>query len=346
MMRVDIRESVSPISIMGRVFNNIVETIGNTPLVRLNRLPASFGVDPSTSVLLKCEFFNPLSSVKDRIGMAMIEAAEAQGVLKAETTIIEPTSGNTGIALAFVAAAKGYRLILTMPETMSLERRALLAMLGAKLVLTPGTEGMKGAIRRAEELAKEIPNAWIPQQFENPANPEVHRRTTAEELWRDTDGAIDIFVAAVGTGGTLTGCYEVLKSRKPTFQAIAVEPKDSPVITQTLRGDPVKPGPHKIQGTGAGFVPANLHLKGPNGEVQIAECVTVSNDDAFATARRLAKEEGILAGISSGANVWAACEVAKRPENKGKVIVTVACSTGERYLSTPLAAEARAEVGA
>ncbi|MBL9136342.1 MAG: cysteine synthase A [Verrucomicrobiales bacterium] len=331
---------------MGRIFNNIVETVGNTPLVRLNRIPASMGVDPSTTVLLKCEFFNPLSSVKDRIGASMIADAERRGVLKADTTIIEPTSGNTGIALAFVAAAKGYKLILTMPETMSLERRTLLAMLGAKLVLTPGSEGMKGAIRKAEDLAKEIPNSWIPQQFENPANPEIHRQTTAEEIWRDTDGKVDILVAAVGTGGTITGCYEVIKSRKPSFTAVAVEPKDSPVISQTLRGEPLKPGPHKIQGTGAGFVPANLHLKSATGDVQIAECVMVSNDDAFAIARRLAKEEGILAGISTGANVWAACEVAKRPENRGKTIVTVACSTGERYLSTALAAEARAEVGA
>ncbi len=331
---------------MGRIYNNIVETVGNTPLVRLNRIPASMGVDPSTSILLKCEFFNPLGSVKDRIGMAMIDDAERRGVLKPETTIIEPTSGNTGIALAFVAAARGYKLILTMPETMSVERRTLLAMLGAKLILTPGADGMKGAIRRAEELAKETPNAWIPQQFDNPANPEVHRRTTAEEIWKDTDGKVDILVLAVGTGGTITGCCEVIKPRKPSFVAIAVEPKDSPVISQTLRGEPTKPGPHKIQGTGAGFVPANLHLKGAGGESQIAECVTVSNDDAFAVARRLAKEEGILAGISSGANVWAACEVGRRPENKGKVIVTIACSTGERYLSTPLAAEARAEVGA
>jgi cysteine synthase A len=331
---------------MGRIFNNIVETIGNTPLVRLNRIPASMGVDPSTTILVKCEFFNPLSSVKDRIGASMIEDAEKRGVLKADTTIIEPTSGNTGIALAFVAAAKGYKLILTMPETMSLERRTLLAMLGAKLVLTPGSEGMKGAIRKAEDLAKEIPNAWIPQQFENGANPEIHRKTTAEEIWRDTDGKVDILVSAVGTGGTITGCYEVIKPRKASFTAIAVEPKDSPVISQTLHGEPLKPGPHKIQGTGAGFVPANLHLKGPGGESQISECVMVSNDDAFSIARRLAKEEGILAGISTGANVWAACDVAKRPENRGKMIVTIACSTGERYLSTALAAEARAEVGA
>ena len=330
---------------MGRIYNNIVETVGHTPLVRLNRIPASFGVDPSTSVLLKCEFFNPLGSVKDRIGMNMIDEAEKSGVLKQDTTIIEPTSGNTGIALAFVAAAKGYKLILTMPETMSLERRTLLALLGAKLVLTPGSEGMRGAISRAEQLARETPNSWIPQQFENPANPDIHRRTTAEEIWSDTDGAVDILVAAVGTGGTITGCYEVLHARKSSFQAIAVEPADSPVISQTLAGQVVKPGPHKIQGTGAGFVPRNLHLKSASGETQIAEAVAVSNDDAFAIARRLAKEEGILAGISTGANVWAAIQVAKRPENKGKTIVTIGCSTGERYLSTALAAEARAEVG-
>jgi len=326
---------------MGRIYNNIVETVGHTPLVKLNKVTA--GV-PAT-ILLKCEFFNPLGSVKDRIGMAMIEDAEKRGILKKDTIIIEPTSGNTGIALAFVAAAKGYKLILTMPETMSLERRTLLAMLGAKLVLTPGAEGMKGAIARAEALAKETPNSWIPQQFNNPANPEIHKKTTAVEIWDDTDGKVDILVAAVGTGGTITGCVEAIKPKKPSFQAIAVEPKDSPVISQTLAGQPVKPGPHKIQGTGAGFVPQNLHLKDSSGHPQIVECVQVSNDDAFAMARRLAKEEGILVGISTGANVVAAIEVATRPENKGKVIVTVACSTGERYLSTPLAAEARAEVG-
>ncbi|MBM3824025.1 MAG: cysteine synthase A [Verrucomicrobia bacterium] len=326
---------------MGRIYNNIVETVGRTPLVRLNKVTAGL----QATILLKCEFFNPLGSVKDRIGMAMIEEAEKYGILKKDTVIIEPTSGNTGIALAFVAAAKGYRLILTMPETMSLERRTLLAMLGAKLVLTPGTEGMKGAIARAEQLAKETPNSWIPQQFENEANPEIHRKTTAVELWEDTDGKLDILVAAVGTGGTITGCCEVIQPKKPSFQAIAVEPKDSPVITQTLTNQPIKPGAHKIQGTGAGFVPKNLHLKDSSGQPQIVECITVSNDDAFAMARRLAKEEGLLVGISSGANVWAAIEVAKRPENKGKLIVTVACSTGERYLSTPLAAEARAEVG-
>lgn len=326
---------------MGRIYNNIVETVGRTPLVKLNKVTAGL----EASVLLKCEFFNPLGSVKDRIGMAMIEDAEKRGVLKKDTVIIEPTSGNTGIALAFVAAAKGYQLILTMPETMSLERRTLLAMLGAKLVLTPGAEGMKGAIARAEALAKETPNSWIPQQFENPANPAIHMKTTAVELWEDTDGKIDILVAAVGTGGTITGCCEVIKPKKASFQAIAVEPKDSPVISQTLAGQPVKPGPHKIQGTGAGFVPKNLHLKDSAGNPQIVECVQVSNDDAFAMARRLAKEEGLLVGISTGANVIAAIEVAKRPENKGKTIVTIACSTGERYLSTALAAEARAAVG-
>src|SRR5580693_1045236 len=334
-----------PSTLMGKIYNNIIETVGRTPLVKLNKIPASLGVDPSTTIALKLEFFNPLGSVKDRIGMAMIEDAEQRGVINKDTVIIEPTSGNTGIALAFVAAAKGYKLILTMPETMSLERRTLLAMLGAKLVLTPGTEGMKGAIARAEQLAKETANSWIPQQFDNPANPAIHLHTTAEEIWHDTDGKVDILVSAVGTGGTITGCVEVIKPRKPSFEAIAVEPKDSPVISQTLAGQPLKPGPHKIQGTGAGFVPKNLHLKDSKGGSQITECVQVSNDDAFAMARRLAKEEGLLVGISTGANVVAAIEVAKRPANKGKMIVTIACSTGERYLSTPLAAEARAEVG-
>jgi len=249
---------------MGRIYNDIIETVGRTPLVRLNRVTA--GV-PAT-ILLKCEFFNPLGSVKDRIGMSMIQAAEKAGLLKKDTVIIEPTSGNTGIALAFVAAARGYQLILTMPETMSLERRTLLAMLGAKLVLTPGTEGMKGAIAKAEQLARETPNSWIPQQFDNPANPEIHSKTTAEEIWDDTAGKVDILISAVGTGGTITGCYETIKPRKPSFQAIAVEPKDSPVISQTLAGQPLKPGPHKIQGTGAGFVPRNLHLKDSAGHEQ------------------------------------------------------------------------------
>ncbi len=318
------------------IFNDIVGTVGRTPLVKLNRITAGL----EATIALKGEFFNPLGSVKDRIGAAMIAAAEKSGKLTPNTTLIEPTSGNTGIALAFIAAAKGYKLILTMPESMSLERRTLLALLGAQLVLTPAAEGMKGAIARAEQLQRETPDSWIPQQFENPANPEIHRRTTAEEIWADTEGKVDIFVAAVGTGGTLTGVSEVLKERKPGFLSIAVEPKDSPVITQTLKGEPVRPGPHKIQGTGAGFVPKNLHLK------IVDEVITVSNDDAILTARRLAKEEGILAGISTGANVWAAIEVAKRPENKGKLIVTVGCSTGERYLSTALADEARKAVGA
>ncbi len=324
------------------IYNNIVETVGKTPLVKLNKVTAGL----NATIALKCEFFNPLGSVKDRIGMAMIEDAEKRGILKADTVIVEPTSGNTGIALAFVAAAKGYKLILTMPETMSLERRTLLALLGADLVLTPGAQGMKGAIAKATEIVASTPNAWMPQQFENPANPAIHAKTTAEELWSDTDGKIDILVAAVGTGGTITGCCEVIKPRKPSFQAIAVEPEASPVINQTLAGQPVQPGPHKIQGTGAGFVPANLHLKDSAGHPQITECIKVSNDDAFAMARRLAKEEGILVGISTGANVVAAIEVAKRPENAGKLIVTVACSTGERYLSTALADEARAKVGA
>ena len=317
---------------MGKFYNNIVETVGRTPLVKLNRISEGAGA----TVAVKCEFFNPLGSVKDRIGMAMIQDAESKGLLKKGMIIVEPTSGNTGIALAFVAAAKGYKLILTMPETMSLERRTLLAMLGADLVLTPGPEGMKGAIGKAEEILKNTPNGWMPQQFKNPANPEIHAKTTAEEIWDDTEGKVDIFVSAVGTGGTCTGVGEVLKKRRPGVKIVAVEPKDSPVITQTRAGDALKPGPHKIQGTGAGFVPDNLHLD------VVDEVLTVSNDDAFAMARRLAKEEGILGGISSGANVHAALELARRPENKGKLIVTIACSTGERYLSTPLADEARA----
>lgn len=314
--------------------NTILETVGRTPLIRLNRIAAGL---PAT-IALKGEFANPLGSVKDRIGRAMIEAAEKSGILKPGGEIIEPTSGNTGIALAFVAAARGYKLTLTMPESMSLERRTLLALLGANLVLTPAKEGMKGAIRKAEELLAASPGAWMPQQFENPANPEIHRRTTAEEIWGDTNGAVDIFVAAVGTGGTITGVSEVIKSRKPTLISIAVEPQDSPVITQTRNGEPVVPGPHKIQGTGAGFVPRNLNLG------IVDDVIQVGNDDAIQTARRLALEEGILAGISTGANVWAALQVASRIENHGKLIVTVGCSTGERYLSTPLAEEARNRV--
>ena len=321
---------------MGKIFENIIETVGRTPLVKLNKVTEGAGA----TITLKCEFFNPLGSVKDRIGMAMIEDAEEKGILQKDTVIVEPTSGNTGIALAFVAAAKGYKLILTMPETMSLERRTLLAMLGAKLVLTPGPEGMKGAIAKAEQILAETPNGWMPQQFKNPANPAIHVKTTAEEIWDDTDGQVDIFVSAVGTGGTCTGVGEVLKKRKPSVKIVAVEPKDSPVITQTRAGEAVKPGPHKIQGTGAGFVPDNLHLD------VVDEVLTVSNDDAFAMASRLAKEEGILVGISSGANVHAALELARRPENKGKLIITIACSTGERYLSTPLADEARAAASA
>ena len=316
------------------IHNSILGTVGRTPLIKLNRIAAGA---PAT-IALKGEFANPLGSVQDRIGAAMIEAAEKDGRLTPTTTIIEPTSGNTGIALAFVAAAKGYKLILTMPESMSLERRTLLALLGAKLVLTPAAEGMKGAIARAEQLHADTPDSWVPQQFNNPANPEIHRLTTAEEIWADSDGNVDILVSAVGTGGTITGVSEVIKARKPGFRSIAVEPADSPVITQTRAGEPVKPGPHKIQGTGAGFVPKNLNL------AILDDVVTVSNDDAIITARRLALEEGILAGISTGANVWAAIQVANRPENKGRLIVTIGCSTGERYLSTALAEEARKAV--
>jgi cysteine synthase len=326
-----------------KIYNNIVETIGRTPLVKLNHVVK----DVPATILLKCEFANPLGSVKDRIGAAMIEDAERRGVVGPGTVIVEPTSGNTGIALAFVCASRGYRLILTMPETMSLERRTLLALLGAELVLTPGPRGMKGAIEKAQEIVDTTPGAWMPQQFENPANPDVHRRTTAEEIWEDTEGTVDIVVAAVGTGGTATGCYEAIAPRKPGFRVVVVEPQDSPVISQTLAGEELTPGPHKIQGTGAGFVPRNLHLTHPEtGERQITECLKVSNDDAFDMARRIAAEEGILVGISTGANVLAAIELGRRPENEGRVIVTVACSTGERYLSTPLADEARAKVGA
>jgi len=315
---------------MGQIFEDITKTIGRTPLVKLNRVTA--GID--AEILIKCEFFNPLSSVKDRIGVAMIDAAERDGRINKNTMIVEPTSGNTGIALAFVCAARGYRLMLTMPETMSVERRTLLRMLGAELMLTPGAEGMPGAIRRAEQILKENPDSFMPQQFNNPANPEIHRQTTAVEIWQDTDGRVDAIVAGVGTGGTITGVGEVIKAKKPSFRCVAVEPTDSPVISGG------KPGPHKIQGIGAGFIPNNLNTG------IIDEVIKVANDDAFVMARRLAKEEGILCGISSGANVWAAIQYAQRPENKGKQIVTVACSTGERYLSTPLAAEARAEASA
>ncbi|MDD5668910.1 MAG: cysteine synthase A [Candidatus Omnitrophica bacterium] len=303
---------------MSKIFSDITKTVGNTPLVRLNRITQ--GLD--ATVLAKLEFFNPLSSVKDRIGVAMIEDAERRGFLHKDSTIIEPTSGNTGIALAFVAAAKGYKLILTMPETMSIERRQLLAIFGAHLVLTPGTEGMKGAVRKAEELVKETPNAVILQQFNNPANPEIHRKTTAEEIWNDTDGAVDILVSGVGTGGTITGIAEVIKKRKNDFKAIAVEPDASPVLSGG------NPGPHKIQGIGAGFVPQVLNRN------IIDEIIRVKEGDAGAVSRKLARLEGILVGISSGAAVWAALEVAKRKENKGKVIVVIIPDTGERYLST------------
>ncbi|MGO4570611.1 cysteine synthase A [Microvirga sp. 2TAF3] len=306
----------------GRIYGSITETIGNTPLVRLNRLPKESGVD--AEILVKLEFFNPISSVKDRIGVSMIEAMEAAGHIKPGATLIEPTSGNTGIALAFVAAARGYRLILVMPETMSLERRKMLAYLGAELVLTPGPMGMKGSIAKAEELLQEIPNSVMPQQFKNPANPEVHRRTTAEEIWNDTNGQLDAFVAGVGTGGTMTGVGQVLKPRLPNLKIIAVEPEDSPVLSGG------QPGPHKIQGIGAGFVPDVLDRS------VIDNVVTVGNQTAFDIARKLAKLEGIPGGISTGANVAAALEIAARPEFKGKRIVTVAPSFAERYISSAL----------
>jgi cysteine synthase len=315
-----------PLKPQGRIFNDITETIAGTPLVRLNRIiPPGGG-----TVLVKCEFFNPLGSVKDRIGVAMIEAGEKAGKINKETLIVEPTSGNTGIALAFVCAARGYKLILTMPESMSLERRRLLKALGSQVVLTPAADGMRGAIEKAEGICRENKNSYMPQQFENPANPEIHRRTTAEEIWQDTNGTVDILVAGVGTGGTITGVAEVIKPRKPSFQAIAVEPVTSPVITQTMRGEPVKPGRHKVQGIGAGFVPGNLHTN------IVDEVIQITDEEAFVWARRLAKEEGIFGGISSGGNVAAAAKVAARPQNKGKIIVTIMCSFGERYLSTPL----------
>jgi len=307
----------------GRVYDSIVETIGNTPLVRIPRLAKEAGA--KADVLVKLEFFNPLSSVKDRIGVAMIDTLEAAGKIRpGVTTLVEPTSGNTGIGLAFVAAARGYRLILTMPESMSLERRKLLTHLGAELELTPGALGMKGAIARANELLDTIPDAVQPRQFDNPANPAVHEQTTAEEIWADTAGIVDVFVAGVGTGGTITGVGHVLKARKPGVRVIAVEPAASPVLSGGA------PGPHKIQGIGAGFVPSVLD------RAIVDEVVQIANEDAFATAKRLAKLEGLPAGISTGGNVWAALEVAKRPEMAGKTIVTVACSSAERYFSSDL----------
>lgn len=315
-----------PLKPQGRIFNDITETIGGTPLVRLNRV-----IPPGQAIVLaKCEFFNPLASVKDRIGTAMIEAGERAGKINKNTVIVEPTSGNTGIALAFVCAAKGYRLILTMPESMSIERRRLLKALGAEVILTPAAEGMRGSINKAQEIVNSHDNHFMPQQFDNPANPEIHRRTTAEEIWQDTDGKVDILISGVGTGGTITGVSEVIKPRKPEFKAIAVEPVTSAVITQTLAGEPIHPGRHKIQGIGAGFVPRNLHTD------ILDEVLQINDEEAFEWARRLHREEGLFGGISSGGNVAAAAKVAARPENKGKMIVVILPSFGERYLSTPL----------
>jgi len=310
---------------MARLYDNIVEAVGGTPLVRINRLMKS-----GASVYAKLEYLNPLASVKDRIAKAMIEAAEAAGQINDETEIIEPTSGNTGIGLAFVCAARGYSLTLVMPESMSMERRLLLKALGAKLVLTPASEGMPGAIRRAQELADQTAGSFVPQQFDNPANPDVHRRTTAEEIWSDTDGKVDVFVAGIGTGGSITGVGEVLKQRKPSVRCVAVEPEESPVLTQTREGRNLKPGPHKIQGIGAGFVPRVLNTS------IYDEIIRVSSADAMAMARRSAREEGILCGISSGAALCAASRVAAKPESDGKMIVVLLASSGERYLSTPL----------
>ena len=310
----------------GKIYDDITQCIGNTPLIKLRRVVG----DAKATVVAKMENFNPLWSVKDRIGVAMIDAGEKDGKITKDTVIIEPTSGNTGIGLAFTCAARGYKLIVTMPESMSLERRRLLKAFGAEIVLTPRERGMTGAIEKATELLKSYPKSFMPQQFENPANPEIHRKTTAEEIWNDTEGKVDILVSGVGTGGTITGVAEVIKKKKPSFKAIAVEPVNSPVITQKMAGQPLTPAPHRIQGLGAGFIPGNLNLK------VIDEVVLVKDDDAFDMARRLAKEEGMLCGISCGAAAWAAIEVAKRPENAGKLIVVVLPDLGERYLSTPL----------
>jgi len=316
-----------------RVYEHITDLVGFTPLVKLNRITEG----AAATVLVKLEFFNPASSVKDRIAVAMLEDAEKRGLLKEGSVVVEPTSGNTGIGLAFACAAKGYKCILTMPDSMSVERRLLLRGYGADLVLTPGMEGMRGAIAEAERIAARTPNSFLPQQFQNPANPAIHRTTTAEEIWNDTDGAADILIAGVGTGGTISGIAEALKERKPSFQAIAVEPKDSPVITQTREGLPLKPGPHKLQGIGAGFVPKNLDM------AIIDEVIQVSNEESVFWARRAAREEGILVGISSGSALCAAMEVAHRPENAGKTIVVIIPSNGERYLSTVLFADLRDE---
>jgi cysteine synthase A len=315
-----------PSTFRGRIYNDITETIGNTPLVKLRRVVG----DAKATVVGKLENFNPLWSVKDRIGVSMISAAERDGKLKPGATVIEPTSGNTGIGLAFTCAARGYKLVVTMPETMSLERRRLLKAFGAEVVLTPGEKGMNGAIAKAEELLRTTPNSFMPQQFNNPANPEIHRKTTAEEIWNDTQGKADIIVSGIGTGGTITGVAEVIKKRKPSFKAIAVEPTTSPVITQKLNGEEMKPGRHKIQGIGAGFIPSILNVS------IIDEVITVDDDDAFKMARRLAKEEGMLCGISGGAATHVAVQVAHRPDNAGKLIVVVLPDLGERYLSTAL----------
>jgi cysteine synthase A len=310
----------------GKIYDDITQTIGNTPLIRLRRVVGNC----KATIVVKPESFNPMWSVKDRIGVAMIDAAERDGKINKDTVIIEPTSGNTGIGLAFTCAARGYKLIVTMPETMSLERRRLLKAFGAEVVLTPGDKGMNGAIAKAEELIKSNANSFMPQQFKNPANPEIHRRTTAEEIWTDTEGKVDILISGVGTGGTITGVSEVIKKRKPSFKAIALEPVTSPVIAQKMKGQPLVPGRHKIQGIGAGFIPDVLNVG------IVDEVLQVNDDDAFAMARRLAREEGILAGISSGAAVWAALQVGNRPESAGKLIVAVLPDLGERYLSTPL----------